>query len=223
MDRKKFNKDRTVIVLILTIVVFFLGISVGSLFNGHKLDTVAQLSKDFQQKSLALDVEYEILEGEVCSSKDVLSLTDELFDLSEKASYLENAYGYNDPRIISLKSYYFTLEAKHWLLAKKRIERCGLSENSTPLNYSTILYFYSNEDDCPTCDEQGTVLSYLRRKNSNLKVYSFDINYNSSVVSVLKSLYGISIAPSMVLNDEPIIGFRDVDELILLSENQTRN
>lgn len=223
MDRKKFNKDRTLIVFLLTVVVFFLGISVGTLFNIQKLDQVAQLSKELQQKSLALEVEYDILEENICNNKDVLSLTDELFDISEKASYMENMYGYDDPRIIDLKSYYFTLEAKHWLLAKKRVDICGTDLNFTPMNSSTILYFYSNENDCPRCDEQGSVLSYLRRENSNLKVYSFDVNYNLSIVSVLKSLYDISDVPAVVLNDEAYVGFIGVDDLIYLANMQVNN
>lgn len=217
MDRKKFNKDRTVIVLLLTIVVFFLGIAVASLLNVQKLDHIADLSKELQQKSLELEVEYSILEENLCSSKDVLSLTDELYDLSEKASYMENMYGYDDERIIELKSYYFALEAKHWLLAKNRNEVCGADNYTDKMNSSTILYFYSNEKDCDSCEEQGVVLSYLRRKYTDLKVYSFDINYNSSIVSVLKSVYDVHSSPAIVLNEETLIGFKDVDELIGLA------
>lgn len=223
MDRKKFNKDRTLIVLILTIVIFFLGVSVGSLLSVQKLDEVAQLSKTLQQKSLDLDVQFDILEDKICDNSNVLSLTDELFEISEKASYLENMYGYTDERIIALKSYYFSLEAKHWLLAKKRIELCGLNDSGDPMDTSTILYFYSNEDDCDDCNEQGVVLSYLRGEYDSLKVYSFDVNYDSSIVSVLKSLYDISGTPAIVLNEETFIGFHDVDSLIGIVNSQRNN
>lgn len=221
MDRKKFSGTKTLIVLALTVFVFLFGILLGSSLNAEKVDEVYQLSKELQMRTLGVDVEYEILEDSLCSSGDILSLADDLYEVSEKTEYMENTLGYDNENIKELKAYYFVLEAKHWLLAKKRYETCSMQLGGLePLNRSVILYFYSNEGDCPKCGEQGTVLSYIKELYPGLMVYSFDLNFDSPVVDLYKGLYNIeSQAPVLILNENVHEGYLNADDLIAWSEN----
>ena len=70
---------------------------------------------------------------------------------------------------------------KYWLFAQKAKKTCN-SE------FTTILYFYS--DNCPTCPDQGVILSYFKRKLEN-KLLVFPININLEeqeyIIRILKS------------------------------------
>lgn len=205
----------------MTLFVFLFGILVGTVLNEKKTDEVFQLSQELQMKTLGVEVMYSILEGSVCEDADILSIADDLYEVSQRAEYMENLLGYDDPRIVDLKSYYFILEAKHWLLAKQRYEQCRrVMEPMHPLNQSAALFFYSNKGDCPRCDQQGTVLSYTKELYPGLMVYSFDINFESPVVDTLCRLYGVDSAPTVVVNGKVHEGYIDVDDLIAWSERE---
>ncbi len=214
MRRKKFAGEKMAIVLLLTIIIFSLGMMLGNYNSTQKFEKVVSLSEELQQHTLAVEVEFDILENNICENNDILFLTDELFDLSEKLSYMENTLGTDSKRVLKLKNYYFILEAKHWLLAKKRVETC-LQEEPLDMNKTIILYFYSNEGDCPRCEQQGAVISYLHEIYKGMKVYSFDTNADSPIIEVLKKLYAIDDqTPTLIINDETVHGFQDPDQII---------
>lgn len=214
MKRKKFATEKTIIVLLITIIVFSLGIMLGNYNSNKKVNKVMDISEELQIDTLGVEVEFAILEENICANNDVLFLTKNLFDLSEKLGYMENTLGSDNKRVIEMKNYYFILEAKHWLLAKKRIKTCFTNEQEE-MNKTIILYFYSNKGDCPQCQQQGAVISYLHKLYAGMKVYSFDTNSESPVVGVLKQLYGIgNETPTLVINDEVYPDYIDADQLI---------
>jgi len=222
MKRKEFSKEKAIFVLLCTIIIFSIGVYIGNYNSVKKIDQVKTLSETFQMNTLAMEVEYEILKENICENDEVLFLTDSLFQLSEKVSYMENLLGADDYRVVELKDYYFILEAKHWLLAKKRAETCFIDNNG--LNTSTILYFYSDKDSCPKCSQQATVLDYLHQKHEGLKVYSFDVKSKSPVVDVLKKLFMVTNqTPTLVVNGELYSRFIDLDEFNLIEEKSTIN
>ncbi|MFW5977379.1 MAG: hypothetical protein ACOCQQ_02605, partial [Candidatus Nanoarchaeia archaeon] len=201
MQRKKFSYKKTTIVLILTIFIFALGIFLGNTINDQKVNTIVSLTNDLQFKTLEVEVEYDILEENLCDQVDVLSLTKDLYELADRVEFMEQVLGLNDPKIKEAKRYYFTLEAKHWLLAKKKQDICfkSIPEN---VSSSIILYFYANDGSCTGCNQQGTVLSYMHQKHPGMKIYSFDATYDTSVVAILKKIYGVESVPHLVINDE---------------------
>ncbi len=220
MNRKKFSIQKTVLVLLLTIVIFSAGILLGSYNTSKKVSTVIDLSNQLQTQTLGIEVEYDILAENICQNKDVLYLTSELFDLSEKLDFMENQLGSNNDQVSELKKQYFILEARHWMLAKKRVKDC--LNNDKGVNNTIVLYFYSNQGDCPQCSEQGAVLSYLHKKYKGMKIYSFDSNIDSPVVNVLKNLYDIKNTPSLVINNEAHEGFLNTDDFIAFVTNQQK-
>lgn len=213
MKRKQANKQKYLLVLLLTILIFSTGILVGHYTSGQKLDEVKVLSEQLQLQSLGVELEYQILRENICEHENILFLTEDLFEISEKLTYMENALGEDNSRVKELKEFYFVLEAKHWLLAKDRVETC--LEGVIDMNETIILYFYSNEGDCPRCKQQGIVLTYLQQEYEGMKIYSFDTNSNSPVVRVIKNVYGLSNnTPALIINDEAIEEYLDADGVI---------
>jgi len=223
MNRKKFSSQKTLLVFLITVIIFSIGVFVGSQNTYNKFNKVLDLSEKLQLQTAGVEVEFDILKDNICSSDNVLFLTEELFELSRKLDYMENTMGYDNPRIKELKDKYFILEAKHWLLAKKRANTCFQDRKDLDMNNTIILFFYSNEGDCPNCQRQGAVISYLHEKFGDMKVYSFDIKSETPVVNVIKKLYHLdeSQLPALVINDEVHQGFLDSDALLSLVEKQS--
>lgn len=224
MERKKFSYKKTSIVLILTLFIFALGIFLGNTINNEKVNTIVSLTNDLQFKTLEVEVEYDILEENLCEQVDVLSLTNDLYELADRVEFMEKVLGVDDPRIKDAKQYYFTLEAKHWLLAQKKQDLC-YEGKPAQLNSSIILYFYSNDGTCSSCDQQGTVLSYMHQQYPGMKIYSFDATYDTSVVALLKKLYGVDSVPYLVINDQAYEGFYSSDALnyVLFKQQEVLN
>lgn len=220
MHRKQISIYRMILVFLFTIIIFSTGLYIGAKNTDTKLGAVDDLSQELRMSTLGIEVEYDLLKENLCEHVDSLFLSEELYGVSQKLGFMENALGVDDERVLRLKSYYFILELKHWLLAKRQVEEC---QSDLSYNTSTILYFYSNEGDCPECEQQGMVLSYLRQKYTGMKVYSFDININSPPLPVLKSIYDITSAPSIVINDDANTGYMSSDDIEEHISNQIEN
>ena len=91
----------------------------------------------------------------------------------------------------------------------KRISsRCGIKS-------AFILYFYTTIENCGECEKQGIVLSALRDKYPELRVYSFDYSTDLSAVQAMLNIYKIkdTVLPALVVDDDVLTGFHSVEEL----------
>ncbi len=91
---------------------------------------------------------------------------------------------------------------------KKVSERCNVKS-------AFILYFYTTAENCSVCEREGLVLSSLRDKYPELRVYSFDYSTDLSAVKAMLQIYKIKDTelPAVVLDDEVLTGFHSVEEL----------
>ncbi len=222
--KKKIRVGKYLLVLLLTGFIFSLGFWLSHDIDRFKLSQVNNLRQDLQLDVLSAEVQFSLLSANVCEHIDDSSLTSELYAIGQRLGYMEGALGRNDPEVIRLKKQYSLLEIKQWQLTKKAQEQCQAQ-------LIPILYFYANQEDCPSCDQQGYVLTYLRSKYPFLRVYSFDATLEISALQTLKSLYSLKQAPPIIIvRDQPYYGFRDREEIesILpevfdtLKQNQTQ-
>lgn len=219
--RKKFSLQKSLFVLLLTFIIFVSGLIVGGYNNYHKLGVLVGLSDDLKLDIQTAELEFDLMDALSCNVSSDLGLSQKLQILADKLSYMESALGIDDPEVIALKKQYFLLETKHWLLNEKKNSKCN---NNNILNNSIMLYFYNNGDDCSDCDRQGTVLSYYRKSHKFASVYSFDGSMDDSIVSSLKSIYGISdIYPSIVINGKLFEGLLSVNAIEKIVKNQSNS
>ena len=82
-------------------------------------------------------------------------------------------------------------------------------------NFAFILYFYTTAENCSECEREGLVLSTLRDKYPDLRVYSFDYSTDLSAVKAMLDIYKIEDTrlPALVVDDEVLTGFHSIDEL----------
>lgn len=207
MSRQQLNKGKYVVVFILSTLIFLAGIFLGNNISENKLIRVNEIEQDIRAQIMGVELQYELLAENPCSAVNSSPLTKELYELGDKLNFMENNLGVDHPGLIRSKEYYSMLELRQWLFLKKTKEKCGT-------NNTLILYFYSNRGDCDKCEEQGYVLTYIRKIYPDVRVYNFDINIENLALDTIKDIYIKSNdLPVIIIDDKTYYGFKDSEQL----------
>lgn len=200
-DWKKY-----VIVLFITTTIFASGLWISNYLSNKKIDQLKSIEDKISVDLMSSETQFSLLQELSCKDVSTTVLSSELNSLADKITYSENNIGNDDTNVVSLKKYYSLLEIKDYLLMKKITERCGQKS-------IFILYFYKNEK-CDDCTRQGYVLTELRQKYPNLRVYSFDYNLDLSSIKAMTSIYKVpDNLPAIVINGKVYSGFKSVEEI----------
>ena len=205
--QKKFDWKRYVIVFFITLGLFLTALYVSNYFNNRKLNQLQGIQDKISIDILSSETQYSLLSELSCKNISDSVLSSELNDLGNKIEWSQANLSATT-ELDYLKKYYSLLEIKDYLLAKKISSRCGVKS-------AFILYFYTTAQNCSECEKQGIVLSSLRVRYPELKVYSFDFNTDLSAVEAMIKIYSIKDTklPAVVINDELLTGFQDVNKL----------
>lgn len=202
-DWKKY-----IIVFLITLGLFATAGGLSNFFTNKKI----QLMRDIQNK-LATDImssetQFSLLSELSCDQDDgEENLSIELNDLASKIEYSERNLKGNDT-VLELKRYYTILQIKDYLLTKKINDKCG--QKRIP-----VLYFYTTAANCTDCAKQGFVLTELRNKYPDLRVYSFDYNLDLSALRALLKIYKVDDTklPALIINNKKMTGFHTIEEI----------
>lgn len=202
-DWKKY-----IIVFLITLGIFGLAIYASNYFNTKKLDQISNLQNAISIDILSSETQFSLLSELSCKEVSVSSaLSPELNSLAEKISYTEENIK-DIAKVTELKKYYSLLEIKDYILMNKIGERCGKKVIS-------VLYFYTTEANCSECTRQGYVLSALREKYPDLRVYSFDYTLDLSALRALISIYKVEDTklPAIVVNGNLLTGYKTIEDI----------
>lgn len=201
VDWKKY-----LIVFFITVALFGSALYLSNLLNNKRVNQIRSDSDKISLDIVSSEIQFSLLQELSCKDVSTTVLSSELGSLADKITYTENNIGNTNDDVISLKKSYSLLEIKDYLLMKKITERCG----QKPI---FILYFYDN-DTCTDCTKQGYVLTSLREKYPNLRVYSFDYNLDLSAIKSMISIYKVpDNLPAMVINGKVYSGFKNVEDI----------
>ncbi len=218
MDRKKFESKKYLLVFVFTLILFIAGIALGLYFGTFKVNQIQQLQDSFKADSLDIDIQYSLLDQDPCDFLNTSTLTQKLQDIGEKLDYMGTTLGENDTSVVQLKSYYSLLEISHWLFRQDVSKRCSDQNH-------WILYFYSNtKSQCPQCEDQGFILSYLKKKyGDNLAIYSFDTSLSVDSLTMIEKLYHVDTYPTIIVDNKTLSGFQTLDQIesSLAQQNQS--
>ncbi len=207
IDTRKY-----IFTFVLTAALFATAFFASSFFSGKRVESVKEIQDNIAIDILSSETQFDLLKEVSCSNVNDSMLSPQLSEIGDKLSRTESERGGTDPDVVYLKKYYTLLEIKDYLLSKKLVEKCGAAKKPV-----FIIYFYSNKGDCPECEKEGFVLTRLKEKYPELRVYSFDYNLDLSAVDSMKRIYKItSSLPALVIEDKTYIGFKSVEELELL-------
>jgi thiol-disulfide isomerase/thioredoxin len=192
-----------------TVTIFATAFFASTFFSSKRVENVKFIQDNIAIDILSSETQFDLLKEVPCQNVGDSMLSPELNLLGDKLSHTENERGEKDEDVIYLKKYYSLLQVKDYLLSKKLAEKCGAVKKPV-----FIIYFYSNQGDCPDCQKEGYVLTRLKEKYPELRVYSFDYNLDLSVTDSLKAIYRISNAlPALVIEDKTYTGYKSVEDL----------
>lgn len=195
------------IVFLITVSLFLTALYLSNYFGNKKIDQIKSIQDKIAINILSSETQFSLLQESSCKNVSGSVLSDELGELGGKLEWSQQNLGATE-EVSYLKKYYSLLEIKDYILEKKISARCGVKS-------AFILYFYTTKDVCTECEKQGIVLSALRDKYPELRVYSFDYSIDLSAVKALLQIYKIKDTelPALVLSDELLTGFHGVEEL----------
>lgn len=215
---RSINWSKLILAFLVATLLFFLGIFLGYLGKAAVENSTISLEESVKNELLSLET-LSLLDDQFSCDSSVLNLVSKKLDyLGSTISDLEVKKGKFDKHVLELKKLYTILEVKHLLLMKERIDSC--SEK-----YNLILFFYSNERKCSDIVERTSfILTYLRNKHESVRVYSFDLDLNSDIISVLSNKYNLDGCFAVVLNDVKVaqdneIATKDIEILLNTSLN----
>src|SRR3989344_3970829 len=202
IDSKKY-----IVALTITAVIFGTAIFLSNTICQRKLEDVRAIENRVALDILSSETQFALLEETSCRDIGPGFLSKELGSIGEKLTYAENQTEFNTNDLEYLKRSYFLLEIKDYLLMKRLTEKCGIKP-------TFILYFYSTKDACEECQRTGYVLTALRDKYPDLRVYSFDYHFDLGAIDTLVSIYKVkSDLPALIINDLAYYGFYSVEDL----------
>jgi len=202
IDWKKY-----LIVFLMTVSLFLTASYLSNYFGNKKIDQLKSIQDKIAMDILSSETQFSLLSELSCKNISDTIYSPELGELGNKLEWSQSNLGAT-AEVSYLKKYYSLLQIKDYLLAKKISERCGIKS-------AFILYFYTNKDNCNLCESQGIVLTSLREKYPELKVYSFDYSIDLSAVKAMLQIYKIKDTelPALVIEDEVLTGFHSMDDL----------
>lgn len=201
--------QRYLLAFIITAAIFATAFYVASRIDSERLNKIRVTEANIAIDILSTETQFALLGNLDCKTiAEHPVLSDELNSLAAQLSFAEQNLGSDNPEVVQLKKQYSLLEIKDYLLLQDISEKCG----TKPVY---ILYFYSNEGDCPDCGRTGDVLTYLRQNYPELRVYSFDYHLDLSALATLKSLRKVETPlPAFIINNRaPVYGFKNLAEM----------
>ncbi len=214
---QKIETKKYIYVLVITSLIFFTAIYFSNYFNKKKLEEVKSIGDKIAIDILSSETQFALLQESSCKDVSSSVLSEEINNLAAKLSYTEEQFGSDNDEVVGLKKYYSLLQIKDYLLNKRIAGKCGIESYF-------IIYIYSNEGDCPDCTEEGYVLTYLREKYPDLRVYSFDKNLDLSAVKTLLSIFKIEgELPAIILDEKVYYGLKKKEDLESLLPKKIRD
>jgi hypothetical protein len=198
---------------LITAAIFGTAFYIAAKIDNARVADIQATEENISIDILASETQFELLSNLDCNTiTENPVLSDELNTLASQLSVAEDNLGSNDPQVIQLKEQYSLLEIKDYILLQQLAQKCNLKE-------VYVLYFYSNAGDCPSCEQAGDVLTYLRETYPGLRVYSFDYNLNLSALKTLETLLKVKVSatselPAFVINNRaPVYGFQTLQQM----------
>ena len=208
--KKQFDWKKYILVLIITILLFVTAGWLSNWFGAKKVDQLKGVQDKIAIDIMSSETQFSLLSELSCTDVSNSNLSKELNSLAEKIDYAEKNLNSDD--VMQLKKYYSLLEIKDSLLMHKITDRCGKKIVS-------ILYFYTTAENCSECTKQGFVLSQLRNKYPDLRVYSFDYSLDLSALDALKKIYDVQDTklPALVIDNKVYTGFHSTDDIMKIA------
>ena len=206
---RKISWDKYFSVFLITFLIFVIGILLSQTISSKSSKEILKTQKQVKNYILSLNLQSDIASEYICQV-NVFDLTKEKLNLGQQIEILEKNLGKENEIVRDLKQDYSLLSIRQWLLVKQVREKCNR-------NINIILFFYSNTNNSSESESQGYVLDYLYEKEpEDIVIYAFDMDEDNPALDTIKSIYGIEVAPSVVVNERLFSGFQSKGRIEML-------
>ena len=215
--KRKISKEKYIIAFFITAGIFLLGLFLGLIIENERVQYVEDQYMEQKIMFGSSQLQYEFLtmleEDGSCPAvfKTFYASLEDLENTRIRLEKFANKGTLDKDSLEIMEREYLLAEIRYWMLASKTQELCGH-------DVVTILNFYSNEDECPMCNEQGFVLSYLKNLfGDKLLIFSFNAEITEEpMVEILRTAYDTTEYPALVVDDETYLGFSEKESLMRL-------
>lgn len=212
---RNLSKDKYIIAGIITLGVFLLGLFLGLAIEGKRVNYIESLGRKQNLDFSSLQVQYAFID-QLSQEKNCLAVQKtfehNINSLESTRIRLENFdrdATLNKNELDLLKNEYLLAQIRYWLLAERTRKLCGA-------DIVTLLYFFSDEGECPECEKQAFVLTYLKKLfKDKLLIFSFDSKFESEpMIPLLKNTYNVTNYPTIVIEGKPKSKFQDKNAIL---------
>jgi hypothetical protein len=202
--------------LVATIILFFVGVSLGVFIEAWRSQTVRDQYEELEFELLDAKLRtdfYRLMEQDFCeiAIEDNLKFSDRIYEEGKKIDIYEKFNRLGD-RLFDEKRKYTLLKTEFWLNSILLRDKCEAE-------YSTVIYFYN---DVPTSDEekqkinvQSKVLEDLKEKyGADIMLIPLPIDLGASVVDSFVLFHNIDEVPTILINEEiKLEGLHDLADI----------
>jgi hypothetical protein len=197
MEKREIQSSRRYLLSIIIGTFIFIVVFLGSYSLSYlEFQRISNLQGDLAYTIFEDKLAYSFFDKGFCSEGNYQKISEDLGFQGRIIDDLEKKLGKNNLDVLARKKFYTLIELEHLEFVKNLNENCNL-------NMSTILFFYSNDEQKIDDSENiGKLISVVVGRNSNLVVYSFDVNLNSTLIDSLKKKYNIDKPLTLIINEK---------------------
>ncbi|MBS3172212.1 hypothetical protein J4438_01355 [Candidatus Woesearchaeota archaeon] len=206
--------------LVLTMILFLIGISLGMLFESIRTNYVKDKYEELEFQLLDSQLRtnfYQKLDNDFCdyAIQENLDFSDRIYQEGRKLEVYEKFNKLGD-NLEKEKKKYALLKVEFWMNSRTLKEQCNAE-------YTNIIYFYRNE---PLTDEekqeqnvQSRILLDLKEKYGvDIMLIPIPLDFNIGVINVYTKSFDITNSPSILIDDsiklEGIHSLEEIEKLI---------
>lgn len=210
MVKEKISWKIYVTAGIITVFVFSLGVGIGYMISNQKYDV---MSYDFENLRIQQrDIETELLLINSLGTQSCGTLKYEIEKTAVQSAELGEKVSLYDTEIIKRPEFY-VLKRDYIINLIQFWSYWELFKNNCNSSVNTILYFYSI-NNCQNCQAQGFVLSFFKEQHPNdIMVFALDKDEELFSLNLIKSVYNVTVSPTLIINNQKYEGLVDINQL----------
>ncbi|MCD4759424.1 hypothetical protein K8R33_00880 [archaeon] len=220
MVKERNEKSALWKALVLTLVMFFIGMSLGFFIEYLRGNSIKEDYVDLEFELLDSNLRYsfyQIMGEDFCdiAIEDNLRFSDRIYEEGKKIDVYEKFNRLGD-RLLEEKKRYALLKTEFWLNSILLKDKCGA-------DYDILIYFYLDNPGSSDVEQkqkvQSNILGKLKEKyGSDLMLIPLPVDLELSVIGAFVKLHDIDEFPTVLINDaiklEGLHSLEEIEKLI---------
>jgi hypothetical protein len=211
------QKRRYLFAFIITAAIFFIGFFFGFLMDIQRADYFNDMNNMQKLSIRSLELQQQLLKDNAFSNQcnALRFMFDKaIIELENNRDRLEK---YNEQS--KVKQAEFELLFREYTISQINFLSIAKNLKTSCVNSSgfvTVLYFYSDQKSCPSCENQAVALNYYKlHLKQNILIFAINekLDKTEPLIELLKNVYNVTTYPTLVVENDVYAKYVDKDEL----------